>query len=63
MCALKLPLKISFCLLSPSLTVSLSLSLLPSDAEIHSVGNEAVRIDVAGRVMPECCHQCIATMI
>lgn len=42
--------------------VSLSLSH-PSDAEIHNVVNEAVRIDAAGGVMPELCHQCIATMI
>lgn len=47
---------------SVSNTVSLSLSH-PSDAEIHNVVNEAVRIDAAGGVMPELCHQCIATMI
>lgn len=57
------PLKIPFGLISISLIVSLCRSLLPSDAEIHSVVNEAVRIDAAGRVMPERCHQCIATMI
>lgn len=42
--------------------VSLSLNR-PSDAEIHNVVNEAARIDAAGGVMPELCHQCIATMI
>lgn len=47
---------------SVSHTVSLSLSCL-SDAEIHNVVNEAARIDAAGGVMPELCHQCIATMI
>lgn len=38
------------CPLSVSLTVSLCLSLQPSDAKIHCVINEAVRINAAGRV-------------
>lgn len=54
-----------FCSLSFSLSVIVlsRLSPLLPDAEIHSVVNEAVRIDAAGRVTPERYHQCIATMI
>lgn len=48
---------------SVSNTVSLCLSVIPLMHKIHNVVNEAVRIDAAGGVMPELCHQCIATMI
>lgn len=53
-----------FLFLSRYLTHCLLLSLTPpSDKEIHSIVNEAVKINAASRVMPERCHQCIATMI
>lgn len=53
-----------FLFLSCYLTHCLLLSLTsPSDTEIHSIVNEAVKINAAGRVMPERCHQCIAPMI